>query len=90
MIFIQTIVIGTGEITNEGIVVNDTYDPNMNNNYDYDVVIVGDNPNEPSVQTPIPKLADILIATGNPLIIVLLALISFNFKKKKLLLIREF
>ena len=50
------------------------------NNYDYDSVVVGDNPDESSVPTADinPESSGVLPATGNPLIIVLLALFALG------------
>ena len=75
VLLIKALVNATGIIVNEANVVSDTYDPNMTNNYDFDSVIVEDVPDvEPPVPTP--KSLDVTPATGNPLILVLLALIA--------------
>ena len=73
---IETIVFGSGVIINEARVESDTYDPDLTNNHDYDEVTAEDIPDEPPV--PSPKSADELPATGNPLVMVLLALIALG------------
>ncbi len=76
VLIIKTIANATGTLINEVNVVSDTYDPNMNNNYDFDSVIVEEV--VPDVEPPVstPKSVDVTPATGNPLIMVLLALIA--------------
>ncbi|MBR6025034.1 MAG: DUF11 domain-containing protein [Methanobrevibacter sp.] len=76
-LLVETIVVGTGEIINEARVVSDTYDPNMTNNYDFDVVIVEDSPDE-SYPVTVQESEDVLPVTGNPFIMVLLALIALG------------
>ena len=50
ILIIDTMVNGTGTIINEARVVSDTYDPNMTNNYGFDVIVIEDVPNvEPSI-----------------------------------------
>ena len=75
VMIMQTIVLTTGEITNEANVTSDTYDPNMSNNYDNETVVVSDVPETP--QQPVKENVepvDVTPATGNPLVMVLLAL----------------
>ncbi len=73
---IETIAVDAGVIINEARVESDTYDPDLTNNYDYDEVSAEDIPDEPPVSSP--KSADELPATGNPLVMVLLALIALG------------
>ena len=73
---IETIAVDAGVIINEARVESDTYNPDLINNYDYDEVTAEDIPDEPPVPTP--KSADELPATGNPLVMVLLALIALG------------
>ena len=75
-ILIETVVLGTGEIVNEARVESDTYDPDMTNNYDYDSIVVEDIPDVEPVNPP--EVVNELPATGNPLIMVLLALIALG------------
>ena len=76
-LIIETIVNGTGTIINEARVISDTYDPNMTNNYDFDSVVVEEVPNvEPPVVPQ--KSSDATPATGNPLIMLLMALIALG------------
>ena len=75
-LLIETIAVDAGVIINEARVESDTYDPDLTNNYDYDEVTAEDIPDEPPVPTP--KSADELPATGNPLVMVLLALIALG------------
>ena len=75
VMIIETIVLTTGEITNEANVTSDTFDPNMSNNYDNETVVVSDVPETP--QQPAKanvEPVDVTPATGNPLVMVLLAL----------------
>ena len=85
ILIIQTLVNATGTIVNEARVVSDTYDPNMTNNNDSDYIVVEDVPDvEPPV--PAPKAVDVTPATGNPLIMVLLALFTLavgTLRRKK-------
>ena len=76
VILIETVVLGTGEIINEARVESDTYDPDMTNNYDYDGVVVEDIPDVEPVNPP--EVVNELPATGNPLIMVLLALFALG------------
>ena len=75
-LLIETIAVDAGVIINEARVESDTYDPDLTNNYDYDEVSAEDIPDEPPVSSP--KSADELPATGNPLVMVLLALIALG------------
>ena len=75
-LLIETIAVDAGVIINEARVESDTYDPDLTNNHDYDEVTAEDIPDEPPV--PSPKSADELPATGNPLVMVLLALIALG------------
>ena len=85
ILIIQTLVNATGTIVNEARVVSDTYDPNMTNNNDSDYIVVEDVPDvEPPV--PAPKAVDVTPATGNPLIMILLALFALavgTLRRKK-------
>ena len=76
VILIETVLLGTGVITNEARVESDTYDPDMTNNYDYDGVVVEDIPDVEPVNPP--EVVNELPATGNPLIMVLLALFALG------------
>ena len=83
-LLIETIAVGTGLIINEARVESDTYDPDLTNNYDYDSVIVGDNPDESLLQSP--KSAAELPATGNPLVMLLIVFIALGtatFRRRK-------
>jgi len=85
ILIIQTLVNATGTIVNEARVVSDTYDPNMTNNNDSDYIVVED---VPDVEPPVPatKAVDVTPATGNPLIMVLLALFTLavgTLRRKK-------
>ena len=72
VMIIETLALATGEITNEANVTSDTYDPNMSNNYDNETVVVSvpETPQQPDNVEPV----DVTPATGNPLVMVLLAL----------------
>ena len=83
-LLIETIAVDAGVIINEARVESDTYDPDLTNNYDYDEVTAEDIPDELPVSSP--KSADELPATGNPLVMVLLALIALGtatFRRRK-------
>ena len=83
-LLIETIAVGTGLIINEARVESDTYDPDLTNNYDYDSVIVGDNPDESLLQSP--KSVAELPATGNPLVMLLIVFIALGtatFRRRK-------
>ena len=73
---IETIALTTGLITNEANVTSDTFDPDMSNNYDNESVTVNDVPETP--QQPKENVGPVHVtpATGNPLVMVLLALIA--------------
>ena len=75
---IETIALTTGLITNEANVTSDTFDPDMSNNYDNESVTVNDVPETP--QQPKENVGPVHVtpATGNPLIMVLLALIALG------------
>ncbi|WP_295115891.1 CARDB domain-containing protein [uncultured Methanobrevibacter sp.] len=71
-----------GIVVNTAEVVSDTPDPNMSNNKDMSVVNVekGDNPVPPTPETPKtpenPETPATMHATGNPIVMVLLALFA--------------
>jgi len=75
-LLIETIAVGSGVIINEARVESDTYDPDLTNNYDYDSVIVEDKSGESPLQSL--KSTDELLATGNPLVILLIVLIALG------------
>lgn len=72
---IETIAVDAGVIINEQE-LKVIHNPDLINNYYYDEVTAEDIPDEPPVPTP--KSADELPATGNPLVMVLLALIALG------------
>ena len=73
---IETIALTTGLITNEANVTSDTFDPDMSNNYDNETVVINEVPETP--KQPKVELVNATPATGNPLIMILLALIALG------------
>ena len=78
VMILETIALTTGLITNEANVTSDTFDPDTINNYDNESVTVNDVPETP--QQPKENVGPVHVtpATGNPLIMVLLALIALG------------
>ena len=72
--------LSAGTVINTAEVVSDTPDPDMSNNKDKAIVIVKDKPtpdNPPKTpKTPTPKTPATMHATGNPIVMVLLALLT--------------
>ena len=73
---IETIALTTGLITNEANVTSDTFDPDMSNNYDNETVVINEVPETP--KQPKVEPVNATPATGNPLIMILLALIALG------------
>ena len=72
--------LSAGTVINTAEVVSDTPDPDKDNNKDKAIVIVKDKPtpdNPPKTpKTPTPKTPATMHATGNPIVMVLLALFA--------------
>ena len=86
VMILETIVLTTGDITNEAIVTSDTFDPDMSNNYDNETVFVSPIPETPQQPKENVEPVDVTPATGNPLVMVLLALIALGtatFRRRK-------
>ena len=86
VMILETIVLTTGDITNEAIVTSDTFDPDMSNNYDNETVFVSPIPETPQQPKENVEPVDVIPATGNPLVMVLLALIALGtatFRRRK-------
>ena len=73
---LETLALTNSLIINGATVESDTYDPNITNNYDFDAVIVEDV--APSTSPASSHAANVLPSAGNPLIMVLLALIALG------------
>ena len=83
VMFIETIALGFGEFTNEANVTSDTPDPNPKNNNGNATVVIEKVPDKNETvpdEAPVEpqKEANVLPATGNPLIMVLLVLIALG------------
>ena len=76
VMILETIALTTGLITNEANVTSDTFDPDMSNNYDNESVTVNDVPETPQQLKENVEPVHVTPATGNPLVMVLLALIA--------------
>ena len=76
VMILETIALTTGLITNEANVTSDTFDPDMSNNYDNETVVINEVPETP--KQPKVEPVNATPATGNPLIMVLLALIALG------------
>ena len=86
VMMLETIVLTTGDITNEARVTSDTFDPDMSNNYDNETVFVSPIPETPQQPKENVEPVDVIPATGNPLVMVLLALIALGtatFRRRK-------
>ncbi len=86
VMMLETIVLTTGDITNEARVTSDTFDPDMSNNYDNETVFVSPIPETPQQSKENVEPVDVIPATGNPLVMVLLALIALGtatFRRRK-------
>ena len=78
VMMLETIVLTTGDITNEARVTSDTFDPDMSNNYDNETVFVSPIPETPQQPKENVDAVEVTPATGNPLVMVLLALIALG------------
>ena len=76
VMILETIALTTGLITNEANVTSDTFDSDMSNNYDNETVVINEVPETP--KQPKVELVNATPATGNPLIMILLALIALG------------
>ena len=86
VMMLETIVLTTGDITNEARVTSDTFDPDMSNNYDNETVFVSPIPETPQQPKENVDAVEVTPATGNPLVMVLLALIALGtatFRRRK-------